>query len=114
LLLRRAAGVAAQLIEKEKIQPGERVALWLKNCPEFIPSYFGILLAGGVVVPINNFLKPDEVSFILRDADVRVLIADESLAENIQKLTSLLPELRCLRAEQIAPAPARPDSAVGD
>ena len=113
LLLRRAAGVAAQLIEKEKLQPGERVALWLKNCPEFIPSYFGILLAGGVVVPINNFLKPDEVSFILRDAGVRVLISDESLAENIQKLNSLLPELRCLRAEQILPAPARPDFVAG-
>jgi long-chain acyl-CoA synthetase len=114
LLLRRAAGAAAQLIGKEKLQPGERVALWMKNCPEFIPSYFGILLAGGVVVPINNFLKPDEVSFILRDAGVRVLIADESLAENVQKLTSLLPELRCLRAEQISPAPARPDSVIGD
>jgi long-chain acyl-CoA synthetase len=114
LLLRHAAGVAAQLIEQEKLQPGERVALWLKNCPEFIPSYFGILLAGGVVVPINNFLKPDEVSFIVRDAGVRILIADESLAENIQKLNSLLPELRCLRAEQISPASARPDSAIGD
>jgi long-chain acyl-CoA synthetase len=114
LLLRRAAGVAAQLIEKEKLQPGERVALWLKNCPEFIPSYFGILLAGGVVVPINNFLKPDEVSFIVRDAGVRILITDESLAENIQKLNSLLPELRCLRAEQISPAAARPDSVIGD
>jgi len=114
LLLRRAAGVAAQLIEKEKLQPGERVALWLKNCPEFIPSYFGILLAGGVVVPINNFLKPDEVSFIVRDAGVRILIADESLAENIQKLNSLLPELRCLRAEQFSPASARPDSVIGD
>ena len=114
LLLRRAAGGAAQLTAHEKAQPGDRVALWMKNCPEFIPSYFGILLAGGVVVPINNFLKPDEVSFILRDASVRVLIADESLAENIQKLNSLLPELRCLRAEQISPAPVRPESVIGD
>src|SRR5687768_3905627 len=83
LLLRGAVGVAAQLSEKEKVQPGQPVALWLKNCPEFIPSYFGILLAGGVVVPINNFLKPDEVSFILRDAGVRVLISDESMTENV-------------------------------
>jgi long-chain acyl-CoA synthetase len=109
LLLRGAAGIAAQLTGKEKLQPGDRVALWLKNCPQFIPSYFGILLAGGVVVPINNFLKPDEVAFILRDAGVRVLIADESMAESVRKLTSLVPELQCLRAEQIPPAPSRPN-----
>ncbi len=113
-LLRRAAGVAAQLTDKQKLKPGERVALWQKNCPEFIPSYFGILVAGGVVVPINNFLKPDEVVFILRDAGVRVLIADESLEENVQKLATLMPELQCLRAEQIPLAATCPDSFIGD
>src|SRR6185503_17349986 len=104
VLARSAGGVGAQLTEKG-VQPGDRVALWLKNCPQFIPSYFGILLAGGVIVPINNFLKPDEVVFILRDAGVRVLIADESMTESVQKLQTLLPELQCLRAEQIPPAP---------
>ena len=96
----RAAGVAAHLIEQEKIQPGDRVALWMKNCPEFIPAWFGIILAGGVVVPVNNFLKPDEIAFILRDAAVRVVIHDESLREGAEKLATLLPGLRQLRAEE--------------
>ncbi len=99
-LLLRAAGVATTLVEQEKIQPGDRVALWMKNCPEFIPAWFGILLAGGVVVPVNNFLKPDEIAFILRDAAVRVVIHDESLREGAVKLATLLPELRQLRAEE--------------
>src|SRR5207247_1506707 len=46
------------------VKAGDRVGLWLKNCPEFIPSLFSILRAGGVVVPINNFLKPDEVGYM--------------------------------------------------
>jgi len=102
-LLRRAAGVSEKLVRELKVQSGDRVALWMKNCPEFIPSFFGVLMAGGVIVPVNNFLKPDEVVFILRDAGVNVLIADESMAEAVRKLSSLLPELRCLRAEEFVP-----------
>lgn len=104
-LLGRMAGVSNGLRE-EKVESGDRVALWMKNCPEFIPSYFGILAVGGVVVPVNNFLKPDEVAFILRDAGVQVLICDESLREDVEKLRTLLPGLRCLRAESLAPATA--------
>ena len=47
--------VAGELTRKFGVKPGDRVGLWLKNCPEFIPALFGILRAGAVVVPINNF-----------------------------------------------------------
>ena len=103
-LLKQSAGVRQRLHAELKVQPGDRVALWMKNCPEFIPAYFGVQFAGAVVVPINNFLKPDEVAFILRDAGVKVLIADESLAEAVQKLGTLVPETRFLRAEDCCEA----------
>ena len=61
------------------VKPGDRVGLWLKNCPEFVPVFFGILHAGAVVVPINNFLKPAEVNFILQDAGINLLITDKEL-----------------------------------
>src|SRR5437773_11289895 len=64
LLLRQARQVALHLQQVLGVKPGERVGLWLKNQPEFVPALFGTLLAGGVVVPINNFLKPDEVAQI--------------------------------------------------
>jgi long-chain acyl-CoA synthetase len=107
-LLQRTAGVA-QTLAAEQVVPGVRVALWMKNCPEFIPSYFGVLMAGGVVVPINNFLKPDEVAFILRDAGVGVVIADESMAESVEKLMTLMPGLRCIRAETTVAAADVPE-----
>ena len=62
--------VAQQLAVQFGVQPGDRVALWLKNRPEFIPALFGVLNTGAVVVPINNFLKPDEVSYIVQDAEI--------------------------------------------
>ena len=45
-----AVGLAKRLKEEFGLKPGDRVGLWLKNCPEFIYSLFGILLAEGVVV----------------------------------------------------------------
>ncbi|HEX3989080.1 MAG TPA: long-chain fatty acid--CoA ligase [Verrucomicrobiae bacterium] len=59
------------------VRPGDRVGVWLQNCPEFVPAIFGIWQAGAVVVPINHFLKPAEVEFILSDAGIDVLILDK-------------------------------------
>ena len=89
--------VAQHLTTQFGVQPGDRVALWLKNCPEFIPAFFGAQAAGAVVVPINNFLKPDEVGYVLRDAGAKVLITDTSMAEAFAKLTAAQPYLRMLR-----------------
>src|SRR5436190_11298844 len=99
-LLRRTSGIATRLTREFGVKPGDRVALWMKNCPEFIPAYFGIHAAGAVVVPINNFLKPDEVAFIARDAGVKTIIVDESLSEGMGKLATLLPDVKTLRAEE--------------
>ena len=43
----RSLFVAGILRHQFNIQPGDRVALWLKNCPEFIPALFGVLQTGG-------------------------------------------------------------------
>jgi long-chain acyl-CoA synthetase len=92
-----AQALAGHLREHLGVQPGDRVGIWLKNCPEFVPAVFGILLAGGVVVPINNFLKPDEVAYILNDAGMDVLITDAELGSHEPELVAQRPELRFFR-----------------
>ncbi len=98
--------VAERLATGLGVPPRARVALWMKNCPEFIPSYFGVLTAGGVVVSVSNFLKADEVNYILDDAGVDVVITDESMEEPAAKLAALRPSTRFLRVEEFAAAPA--------
>jgi len=83
-----------QLQERFKLKRGDRVGLWLKNCPEFIPALFGILHAGAVAVPINNFLKPDEVSYILNDAGIDVLLTDADLGAHFHALATERPSLQ--------------------
>lgn len=106
------AKVARHLQSELGVKPGDRVALWLKNCPEFIPALFGILQAGGVVVPINNFLKPAEVSYILGDADANVILTDATMAESLPALAELKPDLRGVQVEifstQDDPGPMKP------
>jgi long-chain acyl-CoA synthetase len=103
-ILAQTNRVAGYLQHKIGVKPGNRVGLWLKNCPEFIPALFGILQAGGVVVPINNFLKPGEVNYILRDAGADVLITDSVMAEQLPALLAERPKLQCVQVEQFTMA----------
>lgn len=104
-LLGQCWGVGHQLQNTFGVKPGDRVAIWLRNCPQFVPAFLGILKAGGVVVPINNFLKPDEVAFILSDAEVDVIITERAMDEALPILQKTRPNLKSFRIEDIQPTP---------
>jgi long-chain acyl-CoA synthetase len=93
----QSGAVMAELTGKFGVKPGDRVALWVKNCPEFVSAVFGILSAGGVVVPINSFFKPAEVSYILNDSGANVLITGAELAAHSETLKAARPALEILR-----------------
>jgi len=57
------------------IKKGDKVAIFLDNCPEFVISYYGILKAGAVVVPINYMFKIEEAKYILEDSQAKAMIA---------------------------------------
>jgi long-chain acyl-CoA synthetase len=105
----QSLAVAKQLASQFAVRPGDRVALWLKNRPEFVPALFGALNAGAVAVPINNFLKPDEVNYILGDAGVNVVISDNELGAHYPALAIARPALKLFRVEEFASA-GPPDS----
>ncbi|KAB2653675.1 MAG: long-chain fatty acid--CoA ligase [Verrucomicrobia bacterium] len=108
---RQAGWVAARLVGAMGVRPGDRVALWMRNRPEFIGALFGILAAGGVAVPINNFLKPAEVAYMLEDSGAGVLITEDGMDEGLASLLSANPSLRVLRVDGI---PADPGDATLD
>jgi long-chain acyl-CoA synthetase len=56
---------------------GDKVALLVPNVPAFTIAYFGILYAGGVVIPLNSLLVANEVAFQLEDGDARALVVHE-------------------------------------
>lgn len=102
----QSLAVAAMLAGRLGVRPGDRVALWLKNRPEFVSAVFGVLAAEAVLVPINNFLKPDEVNFILKDGGIDVLITDDELAVHLPALLAARPQLKLLKVEDFPGADA--------
>ena len=98
----QSCAVAAELQRRFSVKPGDHVALWLKNRPEFVAAVFGVLDAGAVLVPINNFLKPDEVNYILADGGIDVLITEEELAVHAPVLVAARPPLKIFKVESFA------------
>lgn len=83
------------------LQARERAAILMENCPEYIITYFAILRAGGITIPVNTFLTPDEVSYILRDSGTKMLIYSEGFASHVEKLKRSVPELNALKFDDI-------------
>jgi long-chain acyl-CoA synthetase len=65
----------ATLLHEKGLQQGDRVGVMLPNVLEFPISYYGVLRAGGVVVPMNVLLKRREIAFYLEDSGAEVLLA---------------------------------------
>jgi long-chain acyl-CoA synthetase len=83
----RLATVFAAELVRRGLKPGDRVALLCHNCPYYIAAYFGVIRAGGIVLPLNNLLTHGEIDFILNDASVRICLYDADCAGTAQKLT---------------------------
>ena len=76
--------VAASLT-KLGLKRGDTVGVMLPNVPYFPIAYFGVLKAGGVVVPMNVLLKAPEVNFYLSDSEARILIAWDDFSAEAMK-----------------------------
>ncbi len=89
------------------LQRAERVAIYLDKRFETVIAMFGAAAAGGVFVPVNPLLKPDQVAYILRDCNVRILVTS---AERLALLTAVLADCPDLRAVIVTDAARVPGS----
>jgi acyl-CoA ligase (AMP-forming) (exosortase A-associated) len=76
---------ASSLVGHLGIRRGERVAIYLEKRFESVIASFAAPAAGGVFVPLNPLLKPDQVGYILRDCGVRVLVTSPERAEMLKE-----------------------------
>ncbi len=70
------------------VVPGDRVALLLMNCAEFLETFFALAKIGAVAVPLNWRLVPDELEFILADSGCNWLIFSGEFLDNAAELRS--------------------------
>lgn len=90
------------------VKKGDRVAIHMDNCPQFIIAYFGTQRAGGVVVPVNPMFKQAELEHELNDAGAETLIGLDSLYGNVEKVRSKTPLKRVILTSLREYLPAEP------
>ena len=70
------------------IKRNDKIALVVGNCWQFIATMFAISKIGGVVVPINNFLKEEELAYIINDSQAKLLFSSGKFAKETKDLLS--------------------------
>ena len=75
------------------LRPNDRVAVYLPKCFEAVIAVFAATAAGGVFVPINPVLKPQQVAHILRDSGARFFVTSSERANGTGDIVSTCPEL---------------------
>lgn len=95
-LLVQAERLAAHL-RNQGVQDGERVIVFMQNCPQWIVAYYAVLRANAVVVPVNPMNKADELGHYITDPDARVAICAADLAGELVKANATVPAAERLR-----------------
>jgi long-chain acyl-CoA synthetase len=90
---RGANRLAARLVEKG-IAPGDRVALYLPNCPEYEIAFFAISRAGAIPTPLNPAYRDREVRYQMLDSGAVAAFVHVSLLDTFRLAQSDLPQLR--------------------
>ena len=107
-LASRVAQLAAGLRSKLRLQAGDRVALAMKNCPEYHESLFACWHAGLVAVPMNAKLHPKEFAYILENSGAKACFVTPELEAALPQATPVR-EIARLRAAPMAAAAAGPE-----
>src|SRR3954470_1372665 len=76
------------------IKNGDRVALFMPNCPQMVIAYYGGLRAGAVMVPCSPLYVESELEHQLADADVSVVVCLSALFGRVQAVRDRLPNLQ--------------------
>jgi long-chain acyl-CoA synthetase len=103
--LDRLASQTAYALQRLGVERGDRVALYLPNCPEWVWAYLGALKVGAIAVSLAAALRAAEVAALVADATPKVLITTRELRDQILHGTPTAPR-HCLLVDAPADAPA--------
>ncbi|HRK65358.1 MAG TPA: class I adenylate-forming enzyme family protein, partial [Terricaulis sp.] len=115
---RAAAAKLAQQLIADGVKPGDRVAIVMRNVPEWPAAFWGGVLAGAIVTPLNAWWTGAELEYGLTDSGAKILIVDNERYERVREHLPNCPEIKKVyvsRAkEEIAdPSVARLETMIG-
>ncbi len=81
----------ANLLFTRGVKKGDKIAILLMNCLEWLPIYFGILKTGAIVVPMNYRYSAEEIKYCLELSDTRMLVFGPEFIERVESLEGQMP-----------------------
>ena len=90
--LKAQAEAIAGWLQSVGVKTGERVAIFMQNCPQYAAAYYGILRANAVVVPVNPMNRTEEFKHFITDPQTRVVICTADLAGIVASANAAVPE----------------------
>ena len=113
--LHRQALALAGWLQSAGVNPGDRVALFMQNCPQFALACYAVWRANAVLVPVNPMNRAEEFKHYITDPQVRVVICSADLAPIVHAANDALPAAEraahVLLARYADALPAHPISA---
>ena len=97
--LRTEAERIAGWLHSVGVEAGDRVAVFMQNCPQYPVSVYGVLRANAVVVPVNPMNRVEEFKHYIVDPQTRVVICSADLADIVAAANAALPEAQ--RAQHV-------------
>ena len=88
---RRVAALAHRLIDEFHIEKGDRVAIAMRNSPEWCIAFWAAASVGAIVVPLNAWWTSEELAYGLTDSGTRLLFVDRERLQRLQAIESQLP-----------------------
>ncbi len=89
--LKATAEALAGWLQSRGVQRGDRVLLYLQNCPQFVAAFYAIQRADAVVVPVNPMNKADELGHYITDPKAKAAITSADLAPLMHEANQRLP-----------------------
>ena len=86
-------GRFAYALQQMGVKKGDHVALLLANTPHYMISLYATMRIGAVAIPVNPIYTPDEISYIIKNGDVKVVIALDMLLPLVEAGVKMLPQV---------------------
>jgi long-chain acyl-CoA synthetase len=101
----RSAALAGDLVSEFGVAKGDRVAISMRNYPEWMMAFCAVTSIGGIAVAMNALWNPQEMAFGLTDSGSRVLIADQERLDRLASVSDAAPGLRVIAVRSTKPLP---------
>ena len=89
--LKAQAEAVAGWLQSVGVKAGDRVGIFMQNCPQFAAAFYGILRADAVVVPVNPMNRAEEFKHFITDPQTRIVICTADLAAIVAKANAEVP-----------------------